>query len=132
MAFIKNTSLRHWISAYLPPLGWAAVIFLFSAQTKIPGPDVIAVDFVIKKAAHVFVYAMLYVLLYRAGRMTLSTTNAARETRFWLVPFLICFAYAASDEFHQSLVIGRTSTLRDVGYDMLGALISFLAIHRYL
>lgn len=134
MSFSVTThTLKQLVNAFLPPIAWATMIFLFSSQHNLPGPEVIIVDFVIKKSAHIFVYAILYVLLYRAIRIALARPNlSTSSTRFWLLPFIICLVYAISDEFHQSLVVGRTSTVRDVGYDMLGTFISFLAIHRYL
>lgn len=131
MSLSKNATLLEWLSAFLPPITWAVLIFLLSAQSNIPGPEVVVLDFVFKKTAHIFVYSVLYVLLYRAVRMTFAR-SASSSTRSWLLPMLICFVYAASDELHQSMVMGRTSTIRDVGYDMLGVLVSFLAIHRYL
>lgn len=132
MALFKNVTFSQWLNAYVPPLAWATLIFLLSAQSNIPGPEVIVLDFVMKKIAHIFVYSILYLLLYRAVRLTLNGPHGSVSTRHWLLPMILCFAYAASDEFHQSLVMGRTSTIRDVGYDMLGVLVSFLAIHRYL
>lgn len=129
--FAKRTPIQ-WLSAYLPALLWAALIFAFSSQTTLPGPDTLAFDFIFKKCAHVFVYFTLYFLFYRAFALTLSRSNKEYPLRFWLLPFVICFAYALSDEFHQAFVAGRTSTLRDVGYDMLGASSAFLLIHRYL
>ena len=64
-----------------------------------------------------FVYAVLYILLFRAYKKT----NGNKITqKHYLFPILISFAYALVDEFHQSTVPGRNSTIRDVGYDMLG------------
>ena len=37
---------------------------------------------------------------------------------------LFCVLVAASDEFHQSFVPGRTPAVRDVGIDLLGALLA--------
>lgn len=69
-------------------------------------------DFLIKKAAHVSVFSILYFLIFRATgkKMVLS--------------FMLTVAYALSDEFHQSFVVGRTMSFLDVGFDCIGASIS--------
>lgn len=121
-------SLRRLSKAYLPAAAWAATIFLLSAQSTLPGLSVSAADFVFKKSAHIFVYAVLYFLLWRAMIKTTAPTN----TRRWLLPLAMTLIYASIDEFHQIFVPGRFGTLRDVGYDMLGASIVFLRQYRYI
>jgi VanZ family protein len=37
---------------------------------------------------------------------------------------LLAFAYACSDEYHQTFVDGRTGTVRDVGIDTIGIAIA--------
>lgn len=94
-------------------------IFLLSAQHQLPGPSGTGVDFVFKKLSHIFVYAMLYVLWYRA----LGLIKSRRQV---LIPLLIGIVYAFTDEFHQMYVWGRTPRLRDVGYDTVGMLLALL------
>lgn len=126
---MKQHHLAHWIIAYLPPIVWATVIFLLSSQAMLPSFETSTYDFIFKKMAHITVYAVLYLLLHRAHRLThpTATTHAA-----WLIPFLLTLVYAVTDEYHQSLVPGRTATLRDIGYDTLGASIAFLWRYRYI
>jgi VanZ family protein len=121
--------LKNYSFAYAPALLWGVLIFAFSAQPTLPGPDIYSVDFLFKKMAHITVYAVLYLLLYFGVARTTPATNHSRKV--WL-PLLICFVYAATDEFHQSLVPNRTPTLRDIGYDLLGASIAFLYRYRYI
>jgi VanZ family protein len=45
---------------------------------------------------------------------------------------LISFIYALSDEFHQSFVIGRTSSGFDVAADVLGGLMGAVLFPRLL
>ncbi len=73
------------------------------------------------KAAHLAEYAVLLVLALRAVRATWP------DLWRWhfLASFLFALAYAASDEWHQTFVFGRTGTIRDVFIDSLGALIGF-------
>lgn len=127
--FTKNSTFKTVILAYLPPILWASIIFLFSSQTTLPGFEESAYDFILKKAAHIFVYFILYLLVFRGIHLTIHPQH---KNTLLLLPFFICLFYAISDEFHQSFVPGRYSTLRDIGYDMLGVGIAFLKKYRYL
>lgn len=100
---------------------------MLSAQPVIPGAEVVAVDFTLKKTGHIIIYGIFYYLIYRS----LKTDNR----HIWqisLLSFIIAILYAMSDEYHQTLVPGRTGTIKDIGYDTLGMLISWLYIHRYI
>jgi VanZ family protein len=101
------------VSAWLPVVLWAALIFSFSAVPDL-GTGLGTWDFVLRKIAHVCEYAVLGLLLYRATR---------REQ----LAVLIGVLYAASDEFHQHFVAGRHATVRDVAIDTAGVLVGVLA-----
>lgn len=75
-----------------------------------------------KKSAHILEYAILYFLLFRAVNK-FNLKSKKKEIYNWLLPLVFCLLYAASDEFHQSFVPGRTSLARDVGFDFLGMLL---------
>lgn len=113
----KNT-LNDYLVAYTPAFIWALGIFLLSAQEVLPGFTVSVYDFIFKKSAHMFVYAVLYWLLSRAHQHTTPQANQAQKA---LVPLLMVLLYAITDELHQGSVPGRYPTARDVGYDLLGA-----------
>lgn len=112
----KKITLRDYFLAYLTPTLWAAFIFILSAQQVLPGFSISVYDFIFKKAAHMFVYGVLYLLLFRAYAKTSSHQNH----KSYLIPLCIALIYAFIDEMHQSTVPGRYPTLRDVGYDFLG------------
>jgi VanZ family protein len=117
-------------SAYLPVILWAGLIFYLSHQSILPGLYVETYDFIFKKMAHITVYAILYFLLYRSQLLT-SNSNKV-EKRIWLLPLIVVLLYAISDEFHQQFVEGRFGTVRDVGFDILGASLAFLKLYRYI
>ncbi len=98
-------------SNWLPPLVWMAVIFTFS--TRHGGGHLPTAEIVLRKLAHVTEYLLLAALLMRALR---------RSGVAIAVPVAIAAAlvYAASDEWHQSFVPGRTATPRDVAIDGVG------------
>ncbi len=121
--------LKNLTAAFFPPVAWAGFIFILSSNSALAGFDISVLDFVFKKLSHMFVYAVLYVLLHRGIIMTFDKKY---EKKYWLFAFLFVLIYAVSDEYHQSLVPGRYPTLRDVGYDMLGASLAFLRLYKYI
>jgi VanZ family protein len=70
----------------------------------------------IRKYAHTSVYLVLAVLIFIAFKRYGSKRPAAL-----LFSFLICALFAASDEFHQLFVPGRSSQLLDFALDCAGA-----------
>ncbi len=71
----------------------------------------------VRKGAHLSVYFVLGMLTYAALR-TYDITGV-RQRGYALA---ICLCYAASDEFHQYFVPGRSCQLTDVMIDFCGAL----------
>jgi len=116
-----------FINAYLPILAWAGLIFYLSGQSVLAGLDISVLDFLFKKSAHMFVYAVLFYLSYRS-----ETITSSHRKNKWLLPIVVCFLYALSDEFHQSFTPGRYASFRDIGFDSLGVLIAFLRIYHYI
>ena len=84
---------------------------------------VLRVQFFMRKLAHVSEYAILAVLLYRAFVHTALKGRRALSAGLVL---LLCAAYAATDEFHQSFVPSRTASLRDVMIDICGAMLAVI------
>jgi VanZ family protein len=101
---------------------WMLLIYVLSAQPKLPQAPGPLWDVLLKKAAHLAEYAILFALLWRAW--------AARPRRFsplglaWLLTVL----YAASDEFHQTFVPGRNGSAWDVLVDGMGATLAALGV----
>ena len=90
-------------------------------------------DHPVRKAAHMTEYAILAILLMGCdiGTVLLSCFLQKYDKR--TVPavtsWLVSTIYAATDEFHQTFVPGRSGELKDVCFDSAGALIGvFLAI----
>ena len=102
--FFKNNKILNWLLASL----WMAVIFGFSSMPQIKASQFYIWDFLLKKTAHVFEYAILYILIFRA------------TGKKYVLSFILTIAFALTDEYHQSFTIGRTSTIIDVGIDFSG------------
>lgn len=74
-------------------------------------------QFLIRKTTHVIEYGILGFLAARTFGGSKSQSGFSVAIWAWL----FCAAFAALDEFHQSFVPSRESSLRDVGLDVLGA-----------
>lgn len=88
---------------------WALVIFTFSAMPSLHASELFVQDYVIKKSAHIIEYAILFTLIYRATK------------KKFMLSFMLTILFSISDEFHQSFVLGRTSSTLDLGFDLTGA-----------
>lgn len=113
------------LSRWLPVLLWMGLIFLFSAQSSLPQIGTPPVRFLLSKTAHFLEYLVLALLLVRA-----QGTLAEHRRRAYAIALLVVIAYAASDEFHQSLVPHRTASPWDVTLDSVGAVVGLIILGR--
>ena len=98
-----------------PVAAYMALIFLLSAQPQPPLPPQIS-----DKQGHGIGYAGLAVTLSRAlGGGLLKGTTLPAAAAAWT----IATAYAATDEWHQSFVPGRSADVNDWYADAVGALV---------
>lgn len=95
------------------------VPFLHWLDPQISSAAINSIQIVIRKLGHLTEYAILATLIWRALR---SAENWKRSTLILFTVSLIgCAVFAASDEFHQSFVPSRTSSVNDVMIDIFGA-----------
>lgn len=92
---------------WLPAFAWATVIFMLSSRSTVP----VDLDLGLDKVAHFGAYAVLGAFLARG--------QVASRLPVALV-FALGLAYAASDEWHQSFVPGRSSDAGDWLADAAG------------
>ena len=120
LAAVFRTTLASalpWLWAWLPPLGIMATIFWFSSQPTLPSVPGYWLDALLKKASHVAIFTLLFLLFVRAWR----SGRTSRQTVS--IAILSTAAYAISDELHQAFVPGRHCNWYDVAIDLSGALI---------
>lgn len=84
-----------------------------------PNPDPTWADWGLRKTAHLCEYAVLFVLARRAWA---AGDSPPIFPGAWA--FVFCVVYAASDEYHQTLVPYRMGLPSDVLIDSLGALLA--------
>ena len=89
-----------------------AAIFSFSSIPSTELPNFSWADVVVKKSGHIVVYSLLGLALWHGFGW--------RRERLWLA-WLLSFAYAILDEFHQSFVPGRNAWWVDVAIDSIAA-----------
>ncbi|NOH03352.1 MAG: VanZ family protein [Chloroflexi bacterium] len=104
------------VPRWLPALALMVVIFLFSSRPSDELPNFRGWDYFIKKGAHAVGY----------GLLALSYLRALPKRNYWLA-WLLALLYSTTDEFHQSFIPGRNTSITDVlVFDNLGAAIALL------
>ena len=132
------------LAQWLPPFLWMAAIFVFSTDLFSSGntggfvakiirglyptiseENLQTAHFLVRKAGHFTVYAMLSMLLIRAFR----TGSVQRWQWQWtMYSFFIVGIYALLDEFHQSFTTSRTGSIYDSMIDLTGGACMLLVL----
>ncbi len=111
---------------------WMILLFLFSSESGMestktsqffvtkaesillhwfPNISLDIIVFLIRKAAHFFLYMILGILV----------SNATYDKKGKQISFMICLLYACTDELHQLFVDGRSGEFKDVCLDFVGS-----------
>lgn len=97
----------------------------FSDMTDEEQSEIIgAFQFIVRKTAHFTLYAVL-------GALSFLSVVSYRSLKYRLRIFIsvgICLLYAASDEFHQLFVAGRSGEIRDICIDFCGSLLAITVL----
>ncbi len=126
---------KKWLIKYLLVMFWMACIFMLSgklgAKSGILSGTTIAdvreylpslsdqiATLLVRKSAHIFMYAVLGILI-----ANLLRDYKLRNKAVLAYGLLIAGVYASFDEIHQFFVGGRSSSPRDVLIDITGAAI---------
>lgn len=113
---------RAW---WLALVVWCALIFALSAQPHLELSDRDMLDLVVRKLGHAFEYGVMVVLATLSLRAEGVVPRRARA-----IALAFAVLYAASDEFHQRFVPGRSGHPRDVAIDAAGALLAWYLLGR--
>lgn len=79
-------------------------------------------QFVIRKSAHMFSYAILAIFWF----MSIYDGKSIKKT--FITSLVITFIYACTDEVHQLFIPGRSGEIRDVLVDSTGAIIGLFIV----
>ena len=103
---------------WLPPLGWAILIFFISSQSLGSfGKSLFSFSY-FDKLAHIGEYGVLCLFIHRAIVNTLGEWWVERAV---MISILLCILYGVSDEIHQMFVPMRLAEVADVVADGMGA-----------
>jgi VanZ family protein len=112
--------MRRWLTVWGPLIAWCAVIYCLSDR---PYFDIehlwpekswaYSYDYPLRKIGHLLEYVVLFWLARRA----------MPPAQAWA----FCAVFAASDEWHQTFVAGRTGRLSDVVLDAAAAVLPMAA-----
>jgi VanZ family protein len=140
----RSLGWRRWLSDYAPPVLLMLVIFIASTDVGstqhsgrvisrlfgwlglarwVTAEQFDLVNHYVRKLGHLTEYALLAGLLQRALTSALDPARAWSERwafRRVLGVLGLVALYAASDEFHQRFVAGRTPSIWDVLLDVVG------------
>lgn len=105
--------LRKIIDYFGLPI-YCALIFWLSSQSTLPKHDILPFQ---DKWDHLAAYAIMTLLAIRSMVGVGWSKSAA-----YAAGFLFCAAYGLSDEWHQSFVTGRESSMLDFSADIFGVL----------
>lgn len=103
------------VRRYAPPVAVMALIFALSATPDLSS-SLGGWDLVLRKLAHISIFALLWLSLARAS-----------DWRRPVAMTVVALLYATSDELHQSLVSGRHGSPVDVAIDSFGIAVAVLA-----
>jgi VanZ family protein len=141
---MQQQSLARRLGRWVPLIGWMLFISIASSNefsaantSLIIGPLVLwlspntspetlnIVHVCVRKLAHLTEYAILGILAARALR-----TSTRQIVRTWWFQISLCLVivYALLDEYHQSFVPSRTSSIFDSMIDAIGGLAALLVI----
>lgn len=119
---IIGTSCLRLLTAWMAVVAWALVIFYFSTLSNL-STNLGTWDFILRKMVHAAEFGILCYLLWRALRLHLASPGIAV-----IMAATVSLIYAASDEYHQTFVQGRSGKITDVGFDLTGIMIVVLLI----
>lgn len=94
---------------------WVGLIFFLSDQSGLTSGLPGAYDFILRKGAHIFVFAILFLLLIRAFK-----NYGLSDKKALLWAFIFTVFYAVTDEYHQTFIPQRVGSPIDVGIDSVG------------
>lgn len=111
--------LRDFIALVL----YCGFIYWLSDQESLPMPKLFTTQ---DKFQHAGAYFVMSILAWRYFRHTVQKSIAV-----FLIALGFCSFYGATDEWHQSFVIGRTPDILDWLADTLGAGLAMLGLYQF-
>ncbi|MBM3959404.1 MAG: hypothetical protein FJ314_06485 [SAR202 cluster bacterium] len=119
---VKRRRTLAWAGGFLiPVLAWCGLIFWVSSRTASQLQDATWVP-ALAEIAHFGAYLVLAILVWRllASVVRSSGVINVRDLVVANLTGAASFAYALSDEYHQTFVPGRAFSVEDLAVDLAG------------
>ena len=110
-----------FLKYYFPVLAWCGVVYYFSSVPNLRvETNSLPLEVIVRKFGHLGEYMILAWLIWRIffGLWRMDLKYSFPSSLF------LTSIYAASDEFHQTFVVGRAGKIEDVLYDIVSAFIA--------
>jgi VanZ family protein len=124
---LSGENTGHWLLSFSVWLGK-----LTGTTLQLPWWDI---NLVLRKTGHVVGYGVVSLLFVRSWRLSRDERAGhvwrRLELRGVVFALLSTLVLAAADEFHQSFLPERTSSIHDVMLDMLGASVAQILLYLY-
>lgn len=112
--------MKKFIYYKMPAIIYFLIIFYLSSISSPPVPPSLSDDIL-----HIIEFFLLFILIYRAFNNGLI---AKMEIKNFIYSLIFPLFYSGLDEYHQSFVPGRDSSLKDVRNDIIGIFLAAIAI----
>ena len=106
-----------------------AAIFGFSSIPSEEMPTFGLFDFSVKKGGHALGYGLLALAFWRGLRW--GKLDSMKSVQIMWIAWAMAVMYSATDEFHQSFVLGRHAAVTDVMIDATGAALMLFLVNKY-
>jgi VanZ family protein len=123
---MKQTITKRSIFYIFPPLFYAAIITFLSSISR--EQEEFLVLFNVDKVLHLIEY---FIFGYLFMRMFMTSPEKEWGRYSGVLTLFIGILFAAGDEWHQSFVPGRCSSVYDFLFDVSGVIIAVMA-YRYM
>lgn len=117
-----NKKTKAQIVYFLLAILWGSLIFYLSNQPDLSSGLPTIYDFILRKVAHVTVFA---ILAYFVASIFMKTSRP-----YLIFVIFASIAYALTDEIHQLSVHGRSGNARDILIDSAGVAIGIYFFER--
>lgn len=120
MGFIWFASTGEFSAANTSRILRPLLLWLFPNMSQ---EEIAQAHFLVRKGAHFAEYALLAFL---AARALVASSRRALQQNWFVISLLLVVSYALLDEYHQSFVATRTSSIYDSLIDISGGLSALL------
>jgi VanZ family protein len=116
----------------IPLMLVSGMIIYLSSREGLRSDFTPAIDYILRKGAHVAVYFLQFQAVWFSFSGFLYLTLPKKEfSRISALAVSICLVFALSDEYHQIFVAGRTAKPIDIMFDSVGIVSGYVLMSTF-